>query len=90
MSYRLSMPLRQQNLDLLDKVNEILAKEGLITLIPNKLNGGSDASDVSAAGIPVLDNLGIRGGKSHSEHEFAYLASLVTCAKQLSAIVYNI
>ncbi|MBR4863747.1 MAG: M20/M25/M40 family metallo-hydrolase [Oscillospiraceae bacterium] len=90
MSYRVSMPLRQRNLDLLDKVNEILAKEGLVTLIPNKLTGGSDASDVSAAGIPVLDNLGICGGKSHSENEFAHLRSLASCAKQLSAIVYNI
>ncbi len=90
MSYRVSMPLRQRNLDLLDKVNQILEKEGFMTLIPNKLNGGSDASDVSAAGIPCLDNLGIRGGKSHSENEFAYLESLVSCAKQLSAIVYHI
>lgn len=90
MSYRISMPLRQRNLDLLDKVNEILAKEGLVTLIPNKLTGGSDASDVSDAGIPCLDNLGICGGKSHSENEFAYLASLKDCAKQLAAIVYHI
>lgn len=90
MSYRVSMPIRQQNLDLLAKVNEILAAEGLQTLVNDKKSGGSDAADVSEFGIPCLDNLGIRGGKSHSENEFAYLGSLTECAEQLAAIVYHI
>lgn len=90
LSYRVSMPIRQQNLDLLEKVNGILAQEGLQTLVKDKKSGGSDASDVSAFGIPCLDNLGIRGGKSHSENEFAYLASLEICANQLAAIIYGL
>lgn len=90
MSYRISMPVRERNLELLAEVNTILAQEGLESLTASKKTGGSDASDVSAAGIPCLDNLGIRGGRSHSENEFAYHTALVPCAKQLAAIVYNI
>lgn len=90
LSYRISMPVRQKNLELLDTVNAILEKEGFTTLASSKKTGGSDASDVSAYGIPCLDNLGIRGGKSHSENEFGYLSALEDCAKQLAAIVYNI
>lgn len=90
LSYRISMPIRQKNLELLDTVNAILEKEGFTTLASSKKTGGSDASDVSACGIPCLDNLGIRGGKSHSENEFGYLSALEDCAKQLAAIVYNI
>lgn len=90
MSYRASMPIRQRNLELLARVNEILEKEGLETLVNSKKTGGSDGSDVSAFGIPCLDNLGIRGGKSHSENEFAYLTALEPCANQLAAILYNI
>ena len=90
LSYRVSMPVRQANVELLEKVNSILAAEGLQPLVNDKKSGGSDASDVSAFGIPCLDNLGIRGGKSHSENEFAYLASLQECANQLAAILYNI
>ena len=47
-------------------------------------------SDISAACIPVLDNLGIRGGKSHTPDEFIYLNAMEPCAKQLAAIIYNI
>lgn len=90
MSYRVSMPLRERNVALLEKVNAILAKENLITLSTSKKTGGSDAADVSEAGIPCLDNLGVQGGKSHTEHEFAWLDSLKSSAKQLATIVSNL
>lgn len=90
MSYRVSMPIRQKNLELLEKVNKILVQEGIEPLVNSKKTGGSDAADVSAAGIPVLDNLGIQGGKSHSENEFAYLHALEYCASRIAAIVYSI
>jgi len=90
MSYRVSMPVYDRNVALLETVNRILAKEGFQTLAPNKNTGGSDASDVAAFGIPCLDNFGIRGGKSHSENEFAYLDALEKCAKQLATIVYHL
>lgn len=87
MSHRVSMPIIERNIALLEKVNGILAAEGMQTLTPKKKTGGSDASDVSAAGIPCLDNLGIQGGKSHSEHEFAVLPSLKTSAQRLAVII---
>ena len=87
MSYRVSMPIYDRNVMLLQTANKLLADAGMQTLVANKQSGGSDASDVSAAGIPCLDNFGIHGGKSHSENEFAYLESLVRCAKQLGVIV---
>lgn len=90
MSYRVSMPVRQANLDLLEQANKYLQQEGLGTLTGCTKTGGSDASDISAAGIPVMDNLGIRGGKSHTPDEFMYLEGLEPCAKQLAAILYNI
>jgi len=90
MSYRVSMPIRQKNLELLEKANKILAQEGIEPLVNSKKTGGSDASDVSAAGIPVLDSLGIHGGKSHSENEFAYLNALEYSANRIAAIIYNI
>ena len=87
MSYRVSMPIYERNVALLETANKLLAEAGMQTLVANKNSGGSDASDVSAAGIPCLDNFGIHGGKSHSENEFAYLESLARCAKQLGVIV---
>lgn len=32
--------------------------------------GGSDGSNLSAAGVPVIDGLGMKGGGSHSQKEF--------------------
>ena len=90
MSYRVSMPILDRNVALLEKVNGILAAEGMQTLVPKKKTGGSDASDVAAAGIPCLDNLGIQGGKSHSEHEFIVLASLKTSAQRLAVLISHI
>lgn len=57
---------------------------------PTSCKEGVDASDVAAAGIPCMDNLGIRGGNSHSENEYAIKDSLKTSATQLAVIVANI
>lgn len=89
-SYRVSMPVVQRNLDLLDRVNQILTNAGLDTMEPVALGGGSDAADVTAAGIPCLDGLGPRGGGVHSLNEFAYLASLPEAAKRITTILCNL
>ncbi|GEM_PF-3599009 len=36
--------------------------------------GGSDGSSISAAGIPVLDGLGMKGGGAHAENEYIELS----------------
>ena len=86
-SSRVSMPVEQRNLDLLEKANAILADAGIAPMVPAKQTGGSDAADASASGIPCLDNFGVQGGASHSQDEFALLSSLASCAKHLAIIV---
>ena len=46
--------------------------------------GGSDAADVTALGIPCIDNLGAKGGAIHSKDEYAICESLKQSAKMLS------
>ncbi len=87
---RAAMELTRRNLDLLDKVNAILAENGLRTLEGDARKGGSDAADVTACGIPCLDSLGVRGSWIHSPDEYAYLDSLAESAKMLAAVAYCI
>jgi glutamate carboxypeptidase len=47
--------------------------------------GSSDGNLLHAAGLPVLDGIGVRGGELHSPREFALLDSLVERAR-LSAL----
>ncbi|WP_411820486.1 hydrolase [Hyphococcus formosus] len=48
--------------------------------------GCCDGNNIAAAGIPVIDTLGVRGAHIHSAQEFAKLDSLVERAK-LSALL---
>ena len=89
-SHRVSMPVVQRNLDLLEQVNKILTDAGMAAMAPVALGGGSDAADVTAAGIPCLDGMGPKGGGVHSRSEFAYLASLPEAAKRVATILYNL
>ena len=88
--FRPAMELVQRNLDLLDTVNEIFAQNGLPTLRPISKKGGSDAAQITTAGIPCLDGLGVCGGNIHSPNEYAILESLKDAAKRLVAIAYCI
>lgn len=90
MSYRVSMPIVQRNLDLLDTVNNILAKEGIQTLEPKRNSSGSDAADVTAARIPCLDSLGPQGGNVHSKGEYAILSSMAEAARRIAVITANL
>ena len=87
MSYRVAMPLVDRNLALLEKVNSILAEAGMPALKWISSQGGSDANDATAAGIPAIDNMGIWGGMVHSNDEYAQLDSLAPCAKQVITII---
>ena len=87
MSYRVAMPLVDRNLELLERVNGILAEAGLQTLEWTSQQGGSDANDATAAGIPAIDNMGIWGGNVHTNAEYAKLDSLAPCAKRVVTIV---
>lgn len=87
MSYRVAMPIEERNLKLLEQVNRILEAAGMPALSWYTQRGGSDANDATAAGIPAMDNLGIRGGGAHSNEEYAELDSLAPCAKQVLTII---
>ena len=48
--------------------------------------GCCDGNNLSAKGLPVIDTLGVRGGKIHSSEEFMYLDSIIE-RSQLSALL---
>ena len=89
-SHRTAMEVTDRNLSLLEKVNGIWAENGLQTRTAATRKGGSDAADITAFGIPVLDSVGVLGGKIHSPDEFAELSSLAESAKYIAAAVYCI
>jgi len=88
-SFRVAMELTDKNTNLLKEFNACLEKCGMAPLAAAKRIGGSDAADVTAAGIPCLDSLGVRGENIHSANEFAYIESLAQSAKRIvSAAIY--
>jgi glutamate carboxypeptidase len=48
--------------------------------------GSCDGNNLAAAGLPNVDNLGVRGGEIHSHNEFMFPESLVERA-QLAALI---
>lgn len=85
---RPAMEETERNIKLLEKVNNIFSQTGLIELTPNALRGGSDAANVAEFGATCLDNLGSRGGCSHTINEFAWLESMPEAARRIVAIAY--
>lgn len=84
-SYRVAMERVDRNLELVEKLNRAFSANGLSELSPAKRKGGSDAADVTAAGIPCIDSIGAGGGSIHSPDEYAYLVSLAESAKRVAA-----
>lgn len=89
-SERPAMPLTAKNEALFAKMNKTYEICGLPMLRPRHCLGGSDAAYTTQAGIPTVDSLGVDGGKIHSPQEFAYIESLVDCAKRLVAMAVHI
>ena len=89
-SERPAMPRTSANEALFEKMNAIYASCGLPVLKPRHCVDGSDAAYTTQAGIPTVDSLGVDGGKIHSPQEFAYIESLVDCAKRLAAMALYI
>jgi glutamate carboxypeptidase len=52
-----------------------------LSLSSQPSGGVSDGNKLAAAGLPVIDSLGPRGGKLHSPEEFLYVDSLPERAK---------
>lgn len=85
-SYRPAMALRQENVELLEKMNAIYRENGLPELQAKSGSGGSDAAYTTEAGIPTIDSIGVEGDSIHSVKEFARSASLAESAKRLAAV----
>ena len=90
LSYRCAMEYAQRNVQLLEKMNEIYRCAGLPLLQAAASAGGSDAADISNAGIPAIDSIGVRGDYIHSLQERAVLSSLKECAKRIAVVALNI
>ena len=87
---RVAMERKEANFELLEKINRILGAHGLETFTPQRRNGGSDAADTTAYGLPTVDSIGVRGGKIHSADEFAELDSLPLAATRLALVAWCI
>ena len=84
------MELTERNEKLLETMNGIYEANGMSRLQPRKVNGGADSADVTVAGIPCVDSIGVVGGKIHSRDEYAVMASLKDAAKRAAAVAYCI
>ena len=84
------MQLNDRNVQLLEKANALFAKNGLSTLEIGIRTGASDAADVSHAGIPCIDSLGVGGERGHSVEERGVLSSLAESAKRIAAVICGI
>ena len=89
-SERPAMVVTPENEALFARMNEIYETCGLPVLRSRHCLGGSDAAYTTQAGIPTVDSLGVDGGNIHSPKEFAYIESLVDCAKRLVAMALHI
>lgn len=85
-SERVAMEATEKNLELLSRMNAIYRETGLPELVADESSGGSDAADVTMAGIPCVDNLGAAGEAIHSIRECALLSSLADSAKRLGVV----
>ncbi|MBS0358731.1 MAG: hydrolase [Proteobacteria bacterium] len=83
--HRKPKPLDAKNLKLLEFV-VAAAKELNLNIQWHPSGGCCDGNNLSAAGVAVVDSLGVRGGDIHSEKEFIKLDSLVE-RSQLAALL---
>lgn len=87
-SFRPAMALKDQNVELLNKMNEIYKECGLPVLTGRASLSGSDAAYVTEYGIPCVDNIGTEGENIHSLKEYIRLDSLAESAKRIAAFIY--
>ena len=86
-SFRVPMEETERNYKLLDTMNQIFEQNGMPRLIPRKVNGGADSADVTMAGIPCVDSIGVVGGRIHSKEEYGVKESLKMSARRIAAVV---
>ena len=87
---RVAMEINDRNVSLLNKANKLFVKNGLSALEIGERSGGSDASDITAYGIPCIDSIGVAGERAHSVEEYGVISSLAESAKRIAVIVAGI
>jgi len=80
-------PLDPRSAKLFERVQECGKQIGL-KLEVHPSGGACDGNRLSAAGLPVVDTLGPRGGHLHSDQEYILIDSLVERAK-LTALILS-
>ena len=83
---RVAMEYCDRNARLFEKINDILVSSGLDAISITKHKGGSDAAEITEAGIPCLDSFGTKGGDIHSPGEYGLIDSLPEAAKRIAAV----
>lgn len=83
------LPLQEtkEAIRLLDFVNTVAKDNGFDEFGKVHLGGASDAGNMAAAGIPVLDNCGIIGQYAHNKKEYGIINSLYSRAKIFAGTV---
>ncbi|WP_295265107.1 M20/M25/M40 family metallo-hydrolase [Veillonella sp.] len=86
------LPLQEtkEAIRLLDFVNTVAKDNGFDESGKVHLGGASDAGNMAAAGIPVLDNCGIIGQYAHNKKEYGIIDSLYSRAKIFAGTVLKI
>lgn len=86
------LPLQEtkEAIRLLDFVNTVAKDNGFDEFGKVHLGGASDAGNMAAAGIPVLDNCGIIGQYAYNKKEYGIIDSLYSRAKIFAGTVLKI
>lgn len=86
------LPLREDDasMRLFDLVSRVAVEQGFEKFEKLHLGGASDAGNIQAAGLPVLDNCGIQGEYAHNRREYGVVESLYDRAKIFAGAVLKI
>ena len=86
------IPMEQttENERLFRYVQEIYRENGLVEPSMEFSGGGSDSAFSVYAGVPTVDQMGVKGEWNHSDREYALVDSIVERAKVLADCVLNI
>jgi glutamate carboxypeptidase len=80
----------KDNLELAAFVDEVSRQNGYGNVGHIFLGGGSDASGMAKAGIPLLCSCGVRGEWNHTDREYAVVNSMFERSKLWCAVIINI
>lgn len=80
---RLPLERTEASVALCRRYGEAAAEAGLGSEEAGLIGGGSDASNVSAVGVPAIDGLGPRGSGFHTHREVIEVSSLALRARAL-------